>query len=795
MRNGLPFSKPKVRLFGDPGEAQQYLGEAYNLLFQVRQFCEQSGVPVFSMQRQLPNGALVTAAIVGGEEIVATYPPAKHVGGTTGKKRKKIPYFLANFFGTPSSEDHPSGYTPEHPQHPDGQYPGPVSVWSGYNLDDFPPAPAPKTPEDKNELTPALPVLYQPGNCTWWSDHVVIKKEPVVLSWKHPFGMQGRYGFVSSTVSYSSPNGLFTVCDGGFLSTLTPVASALPSGVGSEYTNSNGHGVVWLNGARVKLGNVARIYGAALRYDEGEGGTKELMIYIVTWGGSALQLSKCPVPSSILSTLKSGAKDFDFSNEETTFVTFVKSIPINAQVVQPCFLNASATACTTIAVLSGVGGFEHESFPDYGGNQRTATALEWVFDKPSINILKTAYVQVDRNNFGQTFNYAPPLVETSVGGQSFTSTNVSILATDYEGDTPVYLYSEATTVERSTSSTSSQLITPMGTYVISSVNDVVVWGIVPHTHSITVNINPANVTATAKLIHSRKGIISEEVRSAHGDWAYSYSVESTLSGTYTTVSGVITEDNRVFTGNFVNANGDYPITSAGIMTTGGGKVKLSFSVLGGDLRHGVFLYEVVEDSKTLIWTNPLKYSGTSYGNSYSFGLINDDAVGTRVSKFKSTVFLHTNNVNIQIEQSDIKPETSGPASPFDTEGRFTGVPIGNGIDVPASQSTLYRAPNLAKSINQHYNTPFESGHPEYSAFDRTKSKYVSFAMDASGDYTYFGFCHPETWADPKEVNAFKINSELHILAPEAYAPGNFSTLSEPVFFGKILDREDDLPDE
>ena len=99
MRNGLPFSKPKVRLFGDPGEAQQYLGEAYNLLFQVRQFCEQSGVPVFSMRRQLPNGALVTAAIVGGEEIVAAHPPGFTVQAGRERQKPKIPKQHVYVFG------------------------------------------------------------------------------------------------------------------------------------------------------------------------------------------------------------------------------------------------------------------------------------------------------------------------------------------------------------------------------------------------------------------------------------------------------------------------------------------------------------------------------------------------------------------------------------------------------------------------------------------------------------------------------------------------------------------------
>lgn len=89
MRNGLPFSKPRVRLYGEPGNAQQYLGAAYNLLYKVRQFCETSGTPVFAMQHSLPNGAMVQAAIVGNEEIVSCYPPA----AAFGVERRK-PKFL-----------------------------------------------------------------------------------------------------------------------------------------------------------------------------------------------------------------------------------------------------------------------------------------------------------------------------------------------------------------------------------------------------------------------------------------------------------------------------------------------------------------------------------------------------------------------------------------------------------------------------------------------------------------------------------------------------------------------------
>lgn len=76
MHDGLPFSKPKVRLLGSPGEAQAYLGEAYNLLYKVRAFCEASGAPVFAMSRNMPDGAVVTAAVIGDEHIVSCTPPA-----------------------------------------------------------------------------------------------------------------------------------------------------------------------------------------------------------------------------------------------------------------------------------------------------------------------------------------------------------------------------------------------------------------------------------------------------------------------------------------------------------------------------------------------------------------------------------------------------------------------------------------------------------------------------------------------------------------------------------------------
>ena len=97
MHKGLPFSKPKVRLVGNPGEAQGYLGAAYSLLFQVRAFCEASGATVFAMSRPMEDGARVTAAVVGDEHIVSCTPPqAEEVTGQRLKDEVDPRLFLAS---------------------------------------------------------------------------------------------------------------------------------------------------------------------------------------------------------------------------------------------------------------------------------------------------------------------------------------------------------------------------------------------------------------------------------------------------------------------------------------------------------------------------------------------------------------------------------------------------------------------------------------------------------------------------------------------------------------------------
>ncbi len=190
MRDGLPFSKPRVRLHGDVGEAQAYLGEAYNLLFQVRQFCEASGTPVFSMSRAMPNGAVVTAAIVGGEEIVSCSPPLIERVDALPRRKRPVEEELTNFYAVPTSMAHQSGYTPARQGAP---YPGPSSVWENYPSDGLTPKPAPLDPANAGHpaLTPSYTLNQHPGTLTWFSEQVREGGQPVVVSWR---GLSCRYG-------------------------------------------------------------------------------------------------------------------------------------------------------------------------------------------------------------------------------------------------------------------------------------------------------------------------------------------------------------------------------------------------------------------------------------------------------------------------------------------------------------------------------------------------------------------------------------------------------------------------
>ena len=86
-----PFSKPRVRIQAAEGiDANQYLGAANTLLYKVRSVVRTAGVPVFALSQKFPNGLVLTAAVIGNEEIVSIRPVAREEA--TRKDLPVVPY-------------------------------------------------------------------------------------------------------------------------------------------------------------------------------------------------------------------------------------------------------------------------------------------------------------------------------------------------------------------------------------------------------------------------------------------------------------------------------------------------------------------------------------------------------------------------------------------------------------------------------------------------------------------------------------------------------------------------------
>jgi hypothetical protein len=237
MRNGAPFSKPRVRLHGNTGDAQTYLGAAYNLLFKVRQYCEAAGVPVFAMEHRLENGAVVQAAVFGQEEIVQCYPP-EHKGGARRKVLEgETP--IPVFYGWPQS-----------------------SSFSVSNLSYLPPEAGGKALRRWDDFLHTSPRNFaydrdeRIGSLTWWSNSVLYLGLPMVVSW---FAGTGRYAerAGSAGTAFLTPDPLFES--------------------------------VWFNGRRVRLSGMPwhpttslmnRVWSAGLRR-ETVAGEEAYVLYVV----------------------------------------------------------------------------------------------------------------------------------------------------------------------------------------------------------------------------------------------------------------------------------------------------------------------------------------------------------------------------------------------------------------------------------------------------------------------------------------------------------------------------------
>lgn len=63
--------KPRVRLYGDTGAAQNYIGAAKNLLFQTIAVAQSAGVPIYALNKTLPDGTVIRAEVFNGMTSVA----------------------------------------------------------------------------------------------------------------------------------------------------------------------------------------------------------------------------------------------------------------------------------------------------------------------------------------------------------------------------------------------------------------------------------------------------------------------------------------------------------------------------------------------------------------------------------------------------------------------------------------------------------------------------------------------------------------------------------------------------
>lgn len=155
-----PFSKPRVRLFGDTGQAQQYIGAGYNLLFRVERYMQAAGIPVFSTQESLPDGAVVRVMVAGNERIVECTPPQ-----VVGEEGQEAPARVTDgdargLIFYPSTDEFPDGVTEI-----DGAEVDPQAFLS-------------LLPPHRTPFRTASNVRYEGGQCVWRPE-----RDPVI-TWK-----------------------------------------------------------------------------------------------------------------------------------------------------------------------------------------------------------------------------------------------------------------------------------------------------------------------------------------------------------------------------------------------------------------------------------------------------------------------------------------------------------------------------------------------------------------------------------------------------------------------------------
>ncbi len=382
MRNGAPFSKPKVRLYGETGDAQQYLGEAYNLLYKVRAYIEATGTPVFAMSRTLENGAHVTASVVGNEEIV-TCTPATHVRQDVEQDQD---FFRLAFYAIPTSASLPTGIA-ENPSH----------VWHSYNLRGTPPEN--QAFDGDNKLVSKYQLHEHPGSNTWYSRSVLDRGAPLVVSWWWSDGRYRRPG--------------------------TPVAA-------TDKIRQVANGRLWINGRPHRLfvrnqdNELVQINCASAGLRGGEDG---LTLFVTRFDG----------PNTILYRAPIARKPTGVAQAPTDLV-LEQLGAVARQFVHPLYFNESCTKMISVARgAEDAGGsgdpWTHTEVVEIDVDSLAIEALKSGAAEDVILASTTTADSVSGPQGGYTLS-----LEKESDGRLFEETR--LLAADYRGNTPVYIHAE-----------------------------------------------------------------------------------------------------------------------------------------------------------------------------------------------------------------------------------------------------------------------------------------------------------------------------------------------------------------
>ena len=823
MRNGLPFSKPRVRLHGDVCEAQTYLGEAYNLLFRVRQFCEASGAPVFAMSRTMPDGAVVTAAIVGGEEIVSCSPPLIERGGALQRKRT-VEEELINFYAVPTSMAHQSGYTPARQGEP---YPGPSSVWENYPSDKLTPKPAPRDPGNAQhpELTPSYTLNQHPGTLTWFSEQVREGGLPVVVSWRGLSCRYGRWPQLRGTGGYTT-----TTDDGVENPQIYPGRNS-STGADSFRFEASAVGrssLVWINGRPAILvpdtlpaETPFAVWSAALKRElDPETDQYVTRLYIVCrdhlYRGEITKWKAHPGPDKT-------PKELSVSLVGRFEGFYLDAWESRYELRQPPFINASCTKC--VFLYDSISSGSEISLP----RLYSSTLAEGDFETLAVTTVKknnaTVVYGAQSRTFVQTFKTTVSVGDWDLDHEGFASSETSagtwentetVLAADYKQDELVFLEERRKLFVSPPETHESTFSTVKGMFE----------GVLFHIYD-EIDYERESLPASNKVVfvHSTLGeVYSYEqvcLKAGHLTASQTGGLDAYISHSHTaniatSYSWPCKRREAIHVGSSIGFHNDVYDPFYGFLT-------------GGDLRFdafaiGVFAPDLSDYHKTAALSvvyPPILVEYYPDANLYrgrelfSFGTHSSRTDNlTLVPRVRYAAFAHGAKVFDvagllfpTIVDLIAEPSFSEPNNEFLFAMAETSSWPEDEVNVPIAQ--LVAGPSLPQFS---YDPSAPQPHPNAALAvyanhdaDRQPGYACHFAFSPDGKYGYVGFRPPRLYGEggaplpDAHYESWVLKDDEGVVTQVAieeseFAPGEASTLAAPVFFGaNIVKYEEDDP--